>query len=342
MDISSAIHVLLSNKSLQEDELTRLFQSIFRAGATPAQIASVFTFYRLTEPTYELWKPIIHVLQHFRAPPLPAPADTLLVASLTGSKRSKPDAHTASLFLMAAGGMRVFSYGNRTQIGHPSAADFLEALGIHATAPIEKMMQTLAEIGIGFAVVPHFFTPMKHLLPIMHEIDVPTPVDKLLPFALPFIPRFALLDAATRAEALLVAELLKEYGTKHAWLGYPTEEGFAFSPSHKTAIVSLRDGLISEIMLDPLEAGLPRFSPIKDDQRNRASSPEYFKNLLSHKLRQDIPFRQEILLRAAAANVVLGRSTSLRESTQLLKETLASSKLSDKMYAYANITSQIE
>ncbi len=117
-----------------------------------------------------------------------------------------------------------------------------------------------------------------------------------------------------------MAETLAALGHQSAWIvhGMGLDELTVAGQNHVTA---LHDGVISSFLLEPEQAGLRR-SPLEAIRGGDAG----FNAMALQALLQGAPgaYRDTVLLNAAAALIVAGRATELRDGVALAEHSLAS------------------
>ena len=110
-----------------------------------------------------------------------------------------------------------------------------------------------------------------------------------------------------------MAESLHALGTEHAWLvhGQGLDELTVTGESH---VVSLHDGVFQEFRIGPEDAGLTR-SPLDSIRGGDAAVNAAALRALLHG--EAGPYRDTVLLNAAAGLVVAGRVPDLRSGAAL-------------------------
>ena len=111
-----------------------------------------------------------------------------------------------------------------------------------------------------------------------------------------------------------MAEVLRNLGSETVWLAHGSDGLDELTTTGPTQIVSLDKGEISSFTITPEEAGLPRATA--DDLKG--GDPAFNARALRAVLAgEKSAYRDIALLNAAAALVVAGRATDLREGVKL-------------------------
>jgi anthranilate phosphoribosyltransferase len=133
-----------------------------------------------------------------------------------------------------------------------------------------------------------------------------------------------------------MAETLAALGSISAWIvhGRGLDE---LTVAGENQVVVLRDGEVSEFTVTPEDAGLPR-SPIEaiaggDAALNAASLAALLEGAQG-------PYRDTVVLNAAAALVVAGRAGDLREGAGIAADAIASGAALAALQALRRETSQ--
>ncbi|NES66775.1 MAG: anthranilate phosphoribosyltransferase, partial [Okeania sp. SIO2D1] len=96
---------------------------------------------------------------------------------------------TAVAFVVAAAGVPVAKHGNRSASGKVGSADVLEALGIRLSAPTEKVISAVSEVGVTFLFAPGWHPAMKSVVPLRRTLKVRTVFNLLGPLVNPLRPQ---------------------------------------------------------------------------------------------------------------------------------------------------------
>lgn len=73
---------------------------------------------------------------------------------------------TATVFVLAAAGLKVMKHGNRSITSKCGSADLLAAIGVPTEAPVERLQRALAELNFCFFFAPAFHPAFKEIAPV--------------------------------------------------------------------------------------------------------------------------------------------------------------------------------
>jgi len=203
----------------------------------------------------------------------------------------------------------VAKHGNRSASGTCGSADVLEALGVRIDAPPATVQKALDATGWTFLFAPRFHASTRHAVGPRKEMGVRTAFNLLGPLTNPARPEGQVVGVPKAELAPFVARCLQRLGTKRAWVvnGSGLDELTLAGP---TTVAELDGAQVRTFTITPEDAGL-RSAPLDelrggDPQANAAIARDVLSGARG-------PKRDVVLLNAAAALVVAGRATDLRD-----------------------------
>jgi anthranilate phosphoribosyltransferase len=304
---------LAAGERLAESEAEAAFGMIMAGEATPAQIAGLLMAMRVRGETVAEMTGAVRAMRA-RMTAVEAPADAMDIVGTGGDAAGTLNISTATAFVVAGCGVKVAKHGNRALSSRSGAADALSALGIPVMeTPLEALPRVLAEAGMCFLMAPRHHAALRHAAGPRMELGTRTIFNLLGPLANPARVKRQMTGAFAPEWLRPMAETLARLGTERAWLvhGMGLDELTLAGP---TQVVELKDGRLREFQVTPEDAGLSR-APAEalkggDPAENAAA-------LLA--LLEGAPgaYRDCVLLNAAAALVVAGRSDDLRSGVAL-------------------------
>ncbi|NIJ64138.1 anthranilate phosphoribosyltransferase [Sphingomonas leidyi] len=250
--------------------------------------------------------------------PITAPAGAIDVCGTGGDGHHTLNVSTAVSLVVAAAGVPVAKHGNRAASSKSGAADTLEALGLDLDRAGARAEESLHELGIAFLFAQAHHPSLARIGPLRRRIARRTIFNLMGPLANPAHVRRQLIGIARPDYAPIYAEALQQLGVDSAAI-VSGEEGLdELSTERASVVVSIgSSGLPARIV--PEDAGLPRH-PLA---AIRGGGPEY-NALALHRLLQGEhgPYRDAVLLNAAAALVVAGQASDLREGVEEAAEVI--------------------
>ena len=163
---------------------------------------------------------------------------------------------TSVAFVVAAAGIPVAKHGNRAVSSRSGSADVLEAIGIHLTAPIEKIYEALPEIGITFLFAPSWHPAMKAVGMIRKSLGVRTVFNLIGPLVNPLHPTAQVLGVYNKNLTHTLAEALRLLERDQAVVLHSREGMDEAGLGDLTDISFLSNGQVTEEAINPQELGL--------------------------------------------------------------------------------------
>jgi anthranilate phosphoribosyltransferase len=275
-----------------------------RGEATAAQIAALLTALRVRgETPDELLGAVRAVRAHML--PVAAPAGAIDVCGTGGDGLGTLNVSTAVAFVVAACGVPVAKHGNRALSSRAGGADVLAALNV-AIAP-EQAAAALAATGLTFLFAPNHHPALRHAAGPRAELGFRTLFNLVGPAANPagvtrqlvgvFAPRWLEPMAAT----------LGALGAERVWVvhGQGLDE---LTLAGETQVAEWANGAVRRFTVTPEQAGLAR-APVEAILGGDA--PQNATALLALLQGGRGAYHDSVVLNAAAALLVAGRSESL-------------------------------
>lgn len=235
---------------------------------------------------------------------------------------------TATMFVVAAGGVPVVKHGNRGLTSKSGGADVLEALGVRLDHPPDRAGYILDTAGCVFLFAPFYHLAFQAIGPVRRALAAegsPTIFNKLGPLLNPVRPAFQLAGVYDEKLLPIYAETFRLLGRERAWAihGRAGDDGMdEVSTLGPTRVMAVEDNQITEREILPGTFGFAEAS-LSDLQGGTA---EENAGLISDLLRgtKKGPCRDIVVLNAAAALVTAGAASDLFVGVALAEESLNS------------------
>ena len=303
---------LAAGATLSEAESEAAFGIIMSGDATPAQIAGLLMAMRVRRETVtELTGAVRAMLA--RMARVPVPPGAIDVCGTGGDNAGTLNVSTAVAFVLAGCGVPVAKHGNRALSSRTGGADVLAELGVNVDTPLERLPAILATAGCAFLFAPRHHPALRHAAGPRTELGTRTIFNLLGPLANPAQVRRQLTGVFDPAWSRPMAETLGALGLERAWLvhGAGLDELTVAGDNH---VVSLDHGMIETRTVTPEDAGLPRAPIAAIAGGDAATNAAALLALLQGK--RD-PYRDTVLLNAAAALVIADRANDLRDGAAI-------------------------
>ena len=235
---------------------------------------------------------------------------------------------TVSAFVAAAAGAKVAKHGGRSVSSTCGSADVLEILGVNVNLTPAEVAQCVDNIGIGFMFAPNHHSAMKHAAPVRRELGVRTLFNLLGPLTNPANAKRQVMGVFAKELTAKLAHVLQKLGSEHVLVVCGADGMDEISFTGDTYIAELKDGKVSEYILNPSQFGMP-LHPLSSIQiQNADESKAMILDVLNGK---QGAARDIVLLNAGAAIYVSGVVDSLQaginKAAEVIDGGLARAKL---------------
>lgn len=297
--------------SLSRIEAEDAFDDIMSGNAAASQIGAFLMGLRLRGETIDEISGAVSTMRS-KMLKVNAPDNAIDIVGTGGDASGSYNVSTASAFVVAGCGLPVAKHGNRALTSKSGAADTLAALGVNLELSPADISRCISQAGIGFMFAPAHHSAMKHVGPIRVELGHRTIFNLLGPLSNPAGVKRQLLGVYAPEWVEPLAHVLKELGTKTAWVvhGDGLDE---ITLTGETTVAQLKDGAVRTFMVVPEDAGLKRV----DGALLKGGDPAHNAQAL-RELFDGAPgaYRDITLLNSAAALIVAGKAADLKDGVR--------------------------
>lgn len=251
--------------------------------------------------------------------PVSAPANAIDVCGTGGDGHHTLNVSTAVSLVVAACGVPVAKHGNRAASSKAGAADTLEALGLNLDRAVETAEETLADLGICFLFAARHHPSMGRIMPIRKALGRRTIFNLMGPLANPANVRRQLVGIARPAYVPIYAEAIRRLGTDHSMVISGDEGLDELSLAGGNELAEVRDGKLLMRRLSSSDAGLPTAPVDAIRGGDAAYNARALRGLLQG---EEGPYRNAVLLNAAAALIVAGEVQDWHQGVEEAAEAL--------------------
>jgi anthranilate phosphoribosyltransferase len=290
-----------------------VMKTIMQGEATPSQIGAFLMGLRVKGETVGEIAAAVSILRE-KMVPVEAPGDVIDIVGTGGDGAETLNISTATAIVAAAAGIPVAKHGNRALSSRSGSSDVLTALGVRLDLAPDAIARCIREAGIGFMFAPAHHPAMKHVGPTRVEMGTRTMFNLLGPQAHPAGARRYVLGVYDKRWVEPVAAALLANRAVSAWVVHGDGGLDELSTTGPSFVAALKDGNFTSFEVTPEEAGLPRAS-LAD---LKGAEPDYNAGRLRSLLEGSRdPYRDVVLLNAAAAFIVAGRAETLKQGAEL-------------------------
>ena len=313
---------LLSRENLTRGEATQLLAAMLQDDATDAQIAAALVALSAKGETVEELAGMADALRE-RAVKVSSCHAAFIDTAGTGSSRAKTfNVSTAAAFVIAGAGLAVAKHGNRAASSKSGSADVLTALGVNVSALTEVSENCLNEIGICFMFAPLYHGATARVAGIRRELGVHTTFNLLGPLSNPAAAPRQIIGVWRRDLVELLANVAAALGTERAWVVHGNDGLDEITLVGKTYVAEAGNGAVKTFAVGPQDFGLSDSSLDHLRGGDAEANAQIIREVLSLKRRDEA--RALIVINAAAALFVGGRSATLIDAARMAEESLDS------------------
>ena len=230
---------------------------------------------------------------------------------------------TASAILLSSLGIKVAKHGNKAVSSKCGSGDVLEALNIKINLEPDKIEEQINKNNFGFMFAPNYHSAMKYVGSIRKKIGKRTIFNMIGPLSSPALVDRQIVGVFDKKLLNTFANALKNLNIKFAWIANSEDGLDEISPYAKTNIVQLKNGEISEIIIDPneLNVNANKFEDLLGDDAhfNAVKMIDIFRG-------EDNDFSKAVCLNAAAGLIVAEEELDFKNAYKKLRSYILSGK----------------
>ena len=241
---------------------------------------------------------------------------------------------TASALLLSSMGIKVAKHGNKAVSSKCGSGDVLEALNIKIDLEPKDIEDQIEKNNFGFMFAPNYHSAMRFVGPTRKKIGKRTIFNMIGPLSSPALVDRQVIGVFDKKLLKIFANALNNLDIKFAWI-VNSEDGLdEISPYSKTNVVQLKDGKISEILIDPtkLNIGANKFEDLLGDDAkfNANKMLDIFKG-------EDNDFSKAVCLNAAAGLIVSEKHTIFIDAYNEARSHILSGKTYNDLKEIQNV-----
>ena len=267
-----------------------------------------------------------------------APPNAVDIVGTGGDSHGTYNVSTAATFVAAGAGVTVAKHGNRAVTSLSGASDVLSALGVKLDVPPVTVSRAIADAGVGFLWAPLYHPAMKTWAPIRADLGVRTLFNLLGPLCNPAGVTRQVLGVYDRRLVEPIAHVLKNLGSKRAWVVHGADGMDELTTTGPTTVAELNDGTIKIFDVTPEDAGLPRANIADLKGGDAATNATALRTLLQG---EPGPYRDIVVLNAAAALIVAGKASDLEDGVAKAQTAIDSGRAAQALDRLVAVTNEV-
>jgi len=241
---------------------------------------------------------------------------------------------TASALLLSSMGIKVAKHGNKAVSSKCGSGDVLEALNIKIDLDPHDIEEQIKRNNFGFMFAPNYHSAMRFVGPVRKKIGKRTIFNMIGPLSSPALVDRQVVGVFDKKLLKIFASALNNLNIKFAWI-VNSEDGLdEISPYSKTNVVQLKNGEISEILIDPIKLNIDanEFKDLLGDDAkfNANKMLDIFKG-------EDNDFSKAVCLNAAAGLIVSEKHTVFIDAYNEARKHILSGKTYTNLKEIQNV-----
>jgi anthranilate phosphoribosyltransferase len=317
-DLKGFIGLAAQGRSLTRAQAETAFNIMMSGEATPAQMGGLLMAMRVRGETIDEITGAVTAMRDkmLRIQALP---DAIDVCGTGGDQAGTLNISTAVAFVCAACNVPVAKHGNRAASSKSGAADVLSALGVNIDADIETIQRALVEVGTTFMWAQKHHSAMRHVGPTRVELGTRTIFNIMGPLSNPADVKRQLLGVFAEQWLEPMAQVLKNLGTEHAWVVHGGDGLDEITTTTVTHVCELKNGNIRRFEISPSDYGIRTATAAELQGADPAHNAQAIRELFDGAVG---PYRDIVLLNAAAALVVADAAKDLKQGIAMAAEAI--------------------
>lgn len=321
-ELKSLLNRLADGETLDEDATMAALDLLMSGIAPPVAMGAFLMALRVRGETIDEITGAARFLRS-RMTTVDAPQGAIDIVGTGGDSRGTYNVSTAAAFVAAGAGAIVAKHGNRAVTSLSGASDVLAALGVKLDVPPVVVARAIADAGVGFLWAPLYHPAMKNWAPIRSDLGLRTLFNVLGPLCNPGGVKRQVLGVYSPKLVRPLAEVLRKLGTKRAWVVHGADGMDELTTTGATHVAELHDGDITMFEVTPEDTGLTRVD-IAALKGGEASDNAAALRALLHG--EPGPYRDIVVLNAAAALIVAGIADGLEDGIARAQQAIDSGK----------------
>jgi len=333
-DFKTLIGKVAGGEALSVAEARDAFDVIMSGEATPSQIGGFLMALRVRGESIDEITGAVTIMRS-KMLPVKAPEGAIDIVGTGGDASGTYNISTGAALVVAACGVPVAKHGNRALSSKSGAADVLAALGVNIDIGPGKIAECIRKAGVGFMFAPAHHAAMKHVGPTRVELGTRTIFNLLGPLSNPASTKRQVIGVFAPQWVEPLAQAMKNLGAKRVWVchGDGLDE---ITTTGETKVAELKDGKVKTFTVTPEDAGLKRAKLADLKGGSAADNADAIRKLLAG---EKGPFRDVVLLNAAAALIVAGKAADLKDGVKQAADAIdsgAAQGVLDRLVAVSN------
>jgi len=278
MNIQKSLNKICERQNLEYQESRDIFRAMFEGDLSPSQSGALLLGLRFKGETGDELGAAVSVALEKARLVTGIKGVRIDTCGTGGDGRSSFNCSTAVAFFLADLGVKVVKHGNRAVSSSCGSADVVEALGLPLLSDPFDVGSELDKTSFAFLFAPHFHPSFAGVAPLRKELGIRSIFNLMGPLLNPARPTHQILGVPDPSFMPIMASVLKKNKVQSAAVVHGAKGFDELTPCGKNRVIFVREGRISEEIIDPEEFGFSACSAgamaCKDKQEALARQKE--------------------------------------------------------------------
>ncbi|MBT6035911.1 MAG: anthranilate phosphoribosyltransferase [Kordiimonadaceae bacterium] len=336
LDFKKLISSLADGEILSRDMARDAFKYMMNGDATGPQIGAFLMALRVRGESIDEITGAVEAMRS-KALTIKAPDGAVDTCGTGGDTAGTYNISTAAAIVLAACGVPVAKHGNRAVSSKSGSADVLETLGINIDADMIIVNRCLEELGISFLMATRHHSAARHVGPARASLGTRTIFNLIGPLSNPANTKFQVIGVFDQKWNRPMAEVLGTLGSEHVWVVTGSDGLDEITITGDTHVAEFKDGAVNEFTISPEDAGLERANMADIQGGDAEYNAAAIISLLSG---EKNAYRDIVLLNTAAALLVAGKASDLKDGVTQAAKAIDSGNAKAKLDAWIELSNE--
>lgn len=310
----------MSGRALSADEMRAAMGAILSGEASDIELAGFLAAMRARGETVEEIAAAAETMRD-HAVSVTVPDNAIDTAGTGGDGADTFNISTAAALIIAGAGAPVAKHGNKAASSKSGSSEVLEALGVRLDISPAVIERCISEANIGFMFAARHHQAVKHAATARKALGVRTLFNVLGPLCNPGRAKHQLMGVFAPDLVRPIAEVLQRLGAVSAWVVHGADGLDELTTTGPTHVAELKNGVVSEFIVRPEDAGLKRATIDELRGGAPAENAQAIRKLLAG---ESGPFREIAVLNAAGALTAAGVADNIAAGARLAEKSIDS------------------
>ena len=338
LELETFLQTLSSGADMTESEAAEFFKALQTKTENESLIAAALLALEAKGATGDELFAMAKLMRE-RAVKVHSKHETFVDIVGTGGSSAKIfNVSTAAAFVIAGAEIPVAKHGNRAATSNCGSADVLSELGVNPAVDAATAEKCLNEIGICFMFAPNFHALSPILGKVRRELGRPTIFNNLGPLCNPANAPHQIIGVWRKDLVEKTAQVLAKLGTKKSWIVHGSDCLDEITLNGKTFVAEISNGEVKNFEISPADFGLQE-TTFSFSKCSAAESAKIISDILDGSS-TDENARNIVLINAAAAIYIAGKTDDIKSAFFIAKESLESGKTLAKLESLKDKTKE--